>query len=100
MSDKIKPSLNRVVVKRDEAATQTASGLYIPDTEQDKPQEGTVVAVGPGSKYFHDGQMVTIPVEFNPGDRVLFPKFGGTELKVDGEEVVMFNETEILGRLL
>ena len=82
MAISIKPLEDRVVVKTNEAEQKTASGLVIPDTAQEKPQEGTVVAVGPGR--FDDG--VRVPMDIKVGDVVLYSKYGGTEVKASGEE--------------
>ncbi|MEW6361756.1 MAG: co-chaperone GroES [Pyrinomonadaceae bacterium] len=95
MATKIKPLHDRVIVRRiEETANQTAGGLYIPDTAKEKPQEGEVIAVGAG-KYKEDGTRQTLDVK--EGDRVLFGKYAGSEIKLDGEEFLIMREDEILG---
>ena len=95
MATKIKPLHDRVIVRRlDESANQTAGGLFIPDTAKEKPQEGEVIAVGEG-KYKEDGTRQTLDVQ--AGDRVLFGKYSGSEIKLDGEEFLIMREDEILG---
>ncbi|MBI1895058.1 MAG: co-chaperone GroES [Acidobacteria bacterium] len=94
---KIRPLYDRVVVKRiEETQEQTLGGIIIPDTAKEKPQEGEVVAVGKG-KRLEDGKVVTLDVQV--GDRVLFGKYSGSEIKIDGEEYVIMREDEILGVL-
>ncbi len=93
---KIKPLNDRVLVVRIEEEQKTAGGIIIPDTAKEKPQEGKVVAVGPG-KIGDDGKRV--PVEVKEGDRVLFSKYAGTEIKIDGVEHVFMREDDILGVL-
>jgi chaperonin GroES len=85
MAVAIKPLEDRIVVKASEAETKTASGLVIPDTAKEKPQEGTVVAVGPGR--FDDG--VRVPMDVKVGDVVLYSKYGGTEVKYNNEEYLV-----------
>jgi chaperonin GroES len=92
MAISIKPLEDRVVVKTNEAEQKTASGLVIPDTAQEKPQEGTVVAVGPGR--FDDG--VRTPMDVKVGDVVLYSKYGGTEVKASGEEYLVLSARDIL----
>jgi chaperonin GroES len=92
MAISIKPLEDRVVVKTNEAEQKTASGLVIPDTAQEKPQEGTVVAVGPGR--FDDG--VRVPMDIKVGDVVLYSKYGGTEVKASGEEYLVLSARDIL----
>jgi chaperonin GroES len=92
MAISIKPLEDRVVVKTNEAEQKTASGLVIPDTAQEKPQEGTVVAVGPGR--FDDGARV--PMDIKVGDVVLYSKYGGTEVKASGEEYLVLSARDIL----
>ena len=92
MAISIKPLEDRVVVKTNEAEQKTASGLVIPDTAQEKPQEGTVVAVGPGR--FDDG--VRVPMDIKVGDDVLYSKYGGTEVKASGEEYLVLSARDIL----
>ena len=88
----IKPLDDRIVVQASEAETTTASGLVIPDTAKEKPQEGTVVAVGPGK--FEDG--VRVPMDISVGDKVLYSKYGGTEVKYSGEEYLVLSSRDVL----
>lgn len=88
----LKPLGDRVIVKRDEAETTTASGLYIASSAKEKPQSGIVLAVGEG-KLDKDGNRVAVPVK--EGDRVLYGKFGGTEITVDGEEVLILRADDL-----
>src|SRR3954466_2004063 len=95
MATNIKPLHDRVIIRRiEETTNQTAGGLFIPDTAKEKPQEGEVVAVGEG-KYREDGTRQTLDVK--PGDRVLFGKYSGSEVKLDDEEFLIMREDEILG---
>ena len=95
MATNIKPLHDRVIIRRIEDATdKTAGGLYIPDTAKEKPQEGEVIAAGEG-KYKEDGTRQTLDVK--AGDRVLFGKYSGSEIKLDGEEFIIMREDEILG---
>ena len=96
MSVSIKPLEDRIVVQSLDAETTTASGLVIPDTAKEKPQEGEVVAVGSGAKA-EDGKVT--PLDVKSGDRILFGKWSGTEVKVDGEELLIMKESDILGVL-
>ncbi|MBS3956691.1 MAG: co-chaperone GroES [Clostridiales bacterium] len=89
---KLKPLGDRVVVKAAEAEEQTKSGLYIPDTAKEKPQKGTVIAVGEGR--FEDGARV--PLDVKEGDTIIYSKYGGTEIKLDGEEYMILSERDIL----
>ena len=91
---KIRPLYDRIVVKRIEQEEQKIGGLYIPDSAKEKPQEGEVVAVGKG-KRLEDGKV--IPLDVKPGDRILFGKYSGTEVKIDGEEFLIMKEDEVLG---
>ncbi|MDP6121030.1 MAG: co-chaperone GroES [Rhodospirillales bacterium] len=91
-----KPLHDRVLVKRLEQDKKTAGGIIIPDTAQEKPVEGKVLAVGPGLRA-EDGKIT--PPDVKPGDRVLFGQHGGTEITVDGEELVIMRESDILGVL-
>jgi len=88
----IRPLEDRIVVQAVEAETTTASGLVIPDTAKEKPQEGTVLAIGPGR--FEDGQR--IPLDVKEGDRVLYSKYGGTEIKYNGEEYLVLSARDVL----
>ncbi|HOD35058.1 MAG TPA: co-chaperone GroES [Syntrophales bacterium] len=93
---KIKPLNDRVIVKRVEQEQKTSGGIIIPDTAKEKPQEGLVVAVGPG-KRDDDGKRTALEVK--EGDRILFGKYAGTEIKIDGEEHIFMREDDILGIL-
>ncbi|MCL6445175.1 MAG: co-chaperone GroES [Alicyclobacillus sp.] len=88
----LKPLADRVVVKALDREEKTASGIYLPDTAKEKPQEGEVIAVGPGR--LEDGKRVALDVKV--GDRVIFSKYAGTEFKVDGQEVLILRESDIL----
>jgi len=89
----IKPLSDRVVVKATTAEEKTAGGIILPDTAKEKPQEGEVIAVGPG-KLLDSGK--TVPVEVKVGDRVIYSKYGGTEVKLDGEEYMILRQDDIL----
>ncbi len=94
---KIRPLYDRVVVKRvEEKEAAMQGGLYIPDSAKEKPQEGEVVAIGKG-KRLEDGKLVALDVQV--GDRILFGKYSGSEIKLDGEEYMIMREDEILGIL-
>ena len=93
---KFRPLHDRVVVKRIEAESKTASGIIIPDTVKEKPTEGEVIAVGPGGR---DEAGKIIPIDLKVGDRVLFGKWSGTEVKLDGEELLIMKESDIMGVL-
>ena len=94
MSVSIKPLEDRIVVRPLEAEQTTASGLVIPDSAQEKPQEGEVVGVGPGARD-EDGER--IPLDVKVGDRILFGKWSGTEVKIDGEELLIMKESDVMG---
>ncbi len=95
MATAIKPLHDRVIIKRlDESAEKTAGGLFIPDSAKEKPQEGEVIAAGAG-KVREDGSRQALDVK--AGDRVLFGKYSGSEIKLDGEEFLIMREDEILG---
>ena len=89
----LKPLEDRIVVKANEGDETTSSGLVIPDTAKEKPQEGTVVAVGPGR--FEDGEK-RVPVDVKIGDTVIYSKYGGTEVKVEGEEYLILSARDVL----
>ncbi|MEW6228446.1 MAG: co-chaperone GroES [Bacillota bacterium] len=89
----VKPLEDRVVVKPNIEEERTKGGIVLPDTAKERPQEGEVVAVGPG-KLLENGQRA--PMEVKPGDKVIFAKYGGTEVKVDGEEYVILRQSDIL----
>jgi chaperonin GroES len=91
---KFRPLHDRVVVKRIEADEKTKGGIIIPDTAKEKPQEGEVVAVGPGGRD-ENGKLITMDVK--AGDRVLFGKWSGTEVKLDGDELLIMKESDIMG---
>ncbi|MGA2119976.1 MAG: co-chaperone GroES [Bryobacteraceae bacterium] len=93
---KIRPLYDRIVVKRIEQKEQMQGGLYIPDTAKEKPQEGEVVAVGKG-KRLENGSLVALDVQ--AGDRILFGKYSGSDIKMDGEEYLIMREDEVLGIL-
>ncbi len=90
----LKPLDDRIVVKPNEAETQTASGLVIPDTAKEKPQQGTVLAVGPGKRAESTGEV--IPVGIKVGDTVLYSKYGGTEVSVGGDDLLVLNARDVL----
>ena len=94
MSVSIKPLEDRIVVQGIEAEQTTASGLVIPDTAKEKPQEGEVVAVGPG-RFNEDGDE-RIPMDISVGDRVIYSKYGGTEVKYDDQEVLILGARDVL----
>ncbi|AWY99693.1 MAG: co-chaperone GroES [Rhodobiaceae bacterium] len=91
---KFRPLHDRVLVRRVEEDTKTAGGIIIPDSAQEKPSEGEIVAAGSGTKS-EDGKVT--PLDVKAGDRVLFGKWSGTEVKVDGEELLIMKESDILG---
>ena len=93
---KFRPLHDRVVVRRIEAEEKTAGGIIIPDTAKEKPQEGEIVAVGPGARD-ESGKVVTLDVK--AGDRVLFGKWSGTEVRIDGEDLLIMKESDIMGIL-
>jgi len=93
---KFRPLHDRVVVKRIDAEAKSAGGIIIPDTAKEKPQQGEVVAVGPGGR---DEAGNLIALEVKAGDRVLFGKWSGTEVKLDGEELLIMKESDIMGVL-
>jgi chaperonin GroES len=93
---KFRPLHDRVVVRRIEEDDRTRGGIIIPDTAKEKPQQGEIVAVGPGAV---DEKGKLQPLEVKPGDRVLFGKWSGTEVKLDGQELLIMKESDILGVL-
>ena len=93
---KFRPLHDRVVVKRLDAEEKTAGGIIIPDTAKEKPQQGEIVAVGPGARDDH-GKLV--PPDVKVGDRVLFGKWSGTEVKLDGKDLLIMKESDIMGVL-
>jgi chaperonin GroES len=96
MGAKVRPLHNRLIVKRLEEEEKTSGGIIIPDTAKEKPQQGNVVAVGPGKR---DESGKAIPLDVKAGDRVLFSKYAGTEVKLDGEEHLIISEDEVLAIL-
>jgi len=91
---RLRPLLDRVLVRRAEPENKTTGGIFIPDSVQEKPLEGEIVAVGPGARR-KDGELV--PMDVKTGDRVLFNKWAGTEVKVEGEELMIMSGAEIIG---
>jgi chaperonin GroES len=94
MKTKFRPLHDRVVVRRVTAEEKTAGGIIIPDTAQEKPQQGEVIAVGPGGR---DEAGKLIPIDLKVGDKVLFGKWSGTEVKISGEELLIMKESDIMG---
>jgi chaperonin GroES len=93
---KFRPLHDRVVVKRVDAETKSSGGIIIPDTATEKPQQGEVVAVGPGGR---DESGKLVPLDVKKGDKVLFGKWSGTEVKIDGKELLIMKESDIMGIL-
>ena len=93
---KFRPLHDRIVIRRIEGEDKTKGGIIIPDTVKEKPQEGEVIAVGPGAR---DESGKLVPLELKAGDRVLFGKWSGTEVKIDGEDLLIMREEEVLGIL-
>ena len=93
---KFRPLHDRVVVKRVDSETKTSGGIIIPDTAAEKPQQGEVIAVGPGTRD-ESGKLVALDIK--KGDKVLFGKWSGTEVKIDGEDLLIMKESDILGVL-
>ncbi len=93
---KFRPLHDRVVVKRVEEDTKTKGGIIIPETAQEKPQQGKVVAVGPGGR---DEAGKLTPIDIKKGDTILFGKWSGTEVKIDGEELLIMKESDVMGVL-
>jgi chaperonin GroES len=93
---KFRPLHDRVVVKRLDSETKTSGGIIIPDTAAEKPQQGEVIAVGPGAR---DDQGKLVAIDLKKGDKVLFGKWSGTEVKIDGEELLIMKESDIMGVL-
>ena len=93
----IRPLEDRILVRPEEGEETTVSGIVIPDTAKEKPQEGTVLAVGPGKRSDNSGEI--IPVDVKEGDRVMYSKYGGTEIKVDGEELLILSARDVLAVL-
>jgi chaperonin GroES len=93
---KFRPLHDRVVVRRVEEDTKTAGGIIIPDSAQEKPQQGEIIAVGPGARN-EEGKIV--PLDVKKGDKILFGKWSGTEVKLDGKELLIMKESDIMGIL-
>ena len=91
---KFRPLHDRVVVRRIEGDDKTKGGIIIPDTVKEKPQEGEVIAVGPGAR---DESSKLVPLDLKAGDRVLFGKWSGTEVKIDGEDLLIMKESDVMG---
>ena len=91
---KFRPLHDRVVIRRVDAEGKTAGGIFIPDTAQEKPMEGEVIAAGPGASN-EQGQIVALEVK--PGDRILFGKWSGSEIKLDGEDLLIMKESDVMG---
>ena len=94
---KLQPLEDRIVVRPAEAEETTISGLVIPDTAKEKPQQGEVLAVGPGRRAENSGEI--IPVDLSEGDTVVYSKYGGTEIKIDGEELLVLRESDVLAKV-
>jgi chaperonin GroES len=95
MAAKLQPLADRILVKPIEKEEMTKSGIYLPDTAKEKPQEGEVIAVGPG-KMSEDGKRIAMDIKV--GDTVIYAKYGGTEIKVDDEELIILRESDILAK--
>jgi chaperonin GroES len=91
---KFRPLHDRVVVRRVSAEEKTKGGIIIPDTVKEKPQEGEIIAVGPGAR---DEKGKLVPLDLKKGDRILFGKWSGTEIKLDGEELLIMKESDVMG---
>ncbi len=91
---KFRPLHDRVVVRRVESEARTAGGIIIPDTAKEKPQEGEIIAVGPGAR---DDAGKLVPLDVKVGDRILFGKWSGTEVKIDGEDLLIMKESDVMG---
>jgi len=91
---KFRPLHDRVVVRRVESEERTAGGIIIPDTAKEKPQEGEIIAVGPGGR---DESGKLIPIDVKVGDRILFGKWSGTEVKIDGQDFLIMKESDVMG---
>jgi chaperonin GroES len=93
---KFRPLHDRVVVRRVESEERTAGGIIIPDTAKEKPQEGEIIAVGPGAR---DEAGKLVPLDVKAGDRILFGKWSGTEVKIDGQDYLIMKESDVMGIL-
>jgi chaperonin GroES len=94
---KLQPLEDRIVVRSSEPEETTVSGLVIPDTAKEKPQQGEVIAVGPGRRSEHSGEI--IPVDVAVGDTVVYSKYGGTEIAVDGEDLLILTSRDVLAKI-
>ena len=94
---KLQPLEDRIVVRSNEPEEKTVSGLVIPDTAKEKPQQGEVLAVGPGRRSEHTGEL--IPVDVKAGDVVVYSKYGGTEIAVDGEDLLILTSRDVLAKI-
>jgi chaperonin GroES len=94
MATKFRPLHDRILVERVESDQRSAGGIIIPDTAKEKPMEGNVIAVGPGGR---DESGKLIPIDVQPGDRILFGKWSGTEVKIDGKDYLIMKESDIMG---
>jgi chaperonin GroES len=93
---KFRPLHDRIVVKRLDSETKTTGGIIIPDTAAEKPQQGEVIAIGPGAR---DDAGKLVPIDLKKGDKVLFGKWSGTEVKIDGQELLIMKESDVMGVL-
>ena len=91
---KFRPLHDRVVIRRVDAEGKTAGGIFIPDAVQEKPIEGEIVAVGPGAR---NDKGTIVPLDVKPGDRILFGKWSGSEIKLDGEDLLIMKESDVMG---
>ena len=91
---KFRPLHDRVVIRRVDQEGKTTGGIFIPDTAQEKPMEGEIIAVGPGAR---DERGAVVPLDVKKGDRILFGKWSGSEVKLDGEDLLIMNESDIMG---
>ncbi|WP_041661627.1 co-chaperone GroES [Acidimicrobium ferrooxidans] len=98
MSMNLQPMEDRIVVRPAESEERTASGLVIPDTAKEKPQQGTVLAVGPGKRAEQSGEL--IPLDIAVGDTVVYSKYGGTEITVDGEDLLILSSRDVLAKVV
>jgi len=94
----LQPMEDRIVVRPAESEERTASGLVIPDTAKEKPQQGTVLAVGPGKRAEQTGEL--IPLDIKVGDTVVYSKYGGTEITVDGEDLLILSSRDVLAKVV
>ena len=91
---KFRPLRDRVVIRRVDPEGKTVGGIIIPDTAQEKPMEGEIVAVGPGAR---DDNGALVPIDVKPGDRILFGKWSGSEIKLDGKDLLIMGESDVMG---